>query len=277
MNKPAKVPIPFSQSENNLAPAIEALSAEKVYSNGTQALLPVNLTIQQGQFVTLLGPSGCGKSTLLKMIAGLIEPSDGKILLWRKDSRLKAAENLSFVFQEATLMPWCNVQKNVRLPLDLAGVPKEEANLRVAEVLTLVGLEKFAKVLPRELSGGMQMRVSIARGLVTRPKLLLMDEPFGALDEITRNKLDSDLLRLWQEQGLTVVFVTHSIHEAVFLSQRVIMMAARPGRVVEDIAIDAPFPRDEQFRVSADFAHYAQQLQTSLLRASQSGETTQHA
>ena len=277
MNKPSKVSAQFSQSDNNTAPAIEALSAEKIYSNGTQALLPVNLTIQQGQFITLLGPSGCGKSTLLKMIAGLIEPSDGKILLWRKDSRLKATENLSFVFQEATLMPWCNVQKNVRLPLDLAGVPREEANQRVAEVLTLVGLEKFAKVLPRELSGGMQMRVSIARGLVTRPKLLLMDEPFGALDEITRNKLDSDLLRLWQEQGLTVVFVTHSIHEAVFLSQRVIMMAARPGRVVEDIAIDAPFPRDEQFRVSADFAHYAQQLQTSLLRASQSGEVIQYA
>ncbi|WP_201160998.1 ABC transporter ATP-binding protein, partial [Klebsiella grimontii] len=136
-------------------------------------------------------------------------------------------------------------RNNVRLPLDLAGVPRAEGNTRVSEVLELVGLGKFADVLPRELSGGMQMRVSIARGQVTRPKLLLMDEPFGALDEITRNKLDSDLLRLWQEQNLTVVFVTHSIHEAVFLSQRVIMMAARPGRVVEDIAIREPFPRSE--------------------------------
>jgi NitT/TauT family transport system ATP-binding protein len=168
-------------------------------------------------------------------------------------------------------MPWSNVHNNVRLPLDLAGVPRAEANTRVSEALELVGLGKFAKVLPRELSGGMQMRVSIARGLVTRPKLLLMDEPFGALDEITRNRLDSDLLRLWREQGLTVVFVTHSIHEAVFLSQRVIMMAARPGRVVEDIAINEPFPRDEDFRVSPTFARYARQLQDSLLQASQSG------
>ncbi|MCF6691189.1 ABC transporter ATP-binding protein [Raoultella terrigena] len=252
-------------------PAIEVLSAEKIYSNGTRALLPVNLTINQGEFVTLLGPSGCGKSTLLKMVAGLVEPSDGKLVLWRRDSREKVRVPLSFVFQEATLMPWSNVQNNVRLPLDLAGVPRAEANTRVSEALELVGLGKFANVLPRELSGGMQMRVSIARGLVTRPKLLLMDEPFGALDEITRNKLDSDLLRLWREQGLTVVFVTHSIHEAVFLSQRVIMMAARPGRVVEDIAISEPFPRSEDFRVSPAFSRYAKQLQDSLLQASQSG------
>jgi ABC-type nitrate/sulfonate/bicarbonate transport system, ATPase component len=252
-------------------PAIEVLSAEKIYSNGTRALLPVNLTINQGEFVTLLGPSGCGKSTLLKMVAGLTEPSDGKLVLWRRDSREKAQVPLSFVFQEATLMPWSNVQNNVRLPLDLAGVPRAEANTRVSEALELVGLGKFAKVLPRELSGGMQMRVSIARGLVTRPKLLLMDEPFGALDEITRNKLDSDLLRLWREQGLTVVFVTHSIHEAVFLSQRVIMMAARPGRVVEDITINEPFPRNDDFRVSPAFSRYAKQLQDSLLQASQSG------
>jgi NitT/TauT family transport system ATP-binding protein len=192
-------------------------------------------------------------------------------MLWRRDSREKAQMPLSFVFQEATLMPWSTVQNNVRLPLDLAGVPRAEANTRVSEALELVGLNKFAKVLPRELSGGMQMRVSIARGLVTRPKLLLMDEPFGALDEITRNKLDSDLLHLWREQGLTVMFVTHSIHEAVFLSQRVIMMAARPGRVVEDIAITEPFPRSEDFRVSPAFSRYAKTLQDSLLQASQSG------
>lgn len=167
-------------------------------------------------------------------------------------------------------MPWSNVHNNVRLPLDLAGVARKEADARVVEVLKLVGLAQFASVLPRELSGGMQMRVSIARGLVTRPKLLLMDEPFGALDEITRNKLDSDLLQLWREQGLTVVFVTHSIHEAVFLSQRVIMMAARPGRIVEDIPINALYPRDDAFRVSPTFSRYAKQLQDSLLQASQS-------
>lgn len=251
-------------------PAIEVLSAEKIYPNGTRALLPVDLTIRQGEFVSLLGPSGCGKSTLLKMIAGLIEPSDGKLMLFRRDRREKQHDlPLSFVFQEATLMPWSSVHKNVRLPLDLAGVPRAEADTRVREILELVGLGQFGHVLPRELSGGMQMRVSIARGLVTRPKVLLMDEPFGALDEITRNKLDSDLLQLWQEQKLTVVFVTHSIQEAVFLSQRVIMMAARPGRVVDDISIDAPFPRDDEFRVSQQFTQYAQQLQRGLFAASQ--------
>ncbi|MFT4269696.1 MAG: ABC transporter ATP-binding protein [Pantoea sp.] len=252
------------------SPAIEVLSAEKIYPNGTRALLPVDLTIRQGEFVSLLGPSGCGKSTLLKMIAGLIEPSDGKLMLFRRDRREKQRDlPLSFVFQEATLMPWSSVHKNVRLPLDLAGVPRAEADTRVREILELVGLGQFGHVLPRELSGGMQMRVSIARGLVTRPKVLLMDEPFGALDEITRNKLDSDLLQLWQEQKLTVVFVTHSIQEAVFLSQRVIMMAARPGRVVDDISIDAPFPRDDEFRVSQQFTQYAQQLQRGLFAASQ--------
>jgi NitT/TauT family transport system ATP-binding protein len=250
-------------------PAIEVLSAEKIYPNGTRALLPVDLTIRQGEFVSLLGPSGCGKSTLLKMIAGLIEPTDGKLMLFRRDRRENQRDlPLSFVFQEATLMPWSNVHKNVRLPLDLAGVPRAEADTRVREILELVGLGQFGHVLPRELSGGMQMRVSIARGLVTRPKVLLMDEPFGALDEITRNKLDSDLLDLWQEQKLTVVFVTHSIQEAVFLSQRVIMMAARPGRVVDDIRIETTTPRDDEFRVSQHFTHYAQQLQRGLLAAS---------
>lgn len=251
-------------------PAIEVLSAEKIYPNGTRALLPVDLTIRQGEFVSLLGPSGCGKSTLLKMIAGLIEPTDGKLMLFRRDRRENQRDlPLSFVFQEATLMPWNNVHKNVRLPLDLAGVPRAEADTRVREILELVGLGQFGHVLPRELSGGMQMRVSIARGLVTRPKVLLMDEPFGALDEITRNKLDSDLLDLWQEQKLTVVFVTHSIQEAVFLSQRVIMMAARPGRVVDDIRIETSMPRDDEFRVSQAFTQYAQQLQRGLFAASQ--------
>lgn len=254
-------------------PAIEVLSAEKIYPNGTRALLPVDLTIRQGEFVSLLGPSGCGKSTLLKMIAGLIEPTDGKLMLFRRDRRENQRDlPLSFVFQEATLMPWSNVHKNVRLPLDLAGVPRAEADTRVREILELVGLGQFGHVLPRELSGGMQMRVSIARGLVTRPKVLLMDEPFGALDEITRNKLDSDLLDLWQEQKLTVVFVTHSIQEAVFLSQRVIMMAARPGRVVDDIRIETTLPRDDEFRVSQDFTHYAQQLQRGLLAASKESQ-----
>jgi len=253
------------------APAVEVLSAEKTYPDGTRALQPVDLRIGQGEFVTLLGPSGCGKSTLLKMVAGLLEPSDGRLLLWRRpvDQLAATGQRMSFVFQAPTLMPWANVQANVRLPLDLAGVARAEADARVAEALAMVGLERFAQALPRALSGGMQMRVSIARGLVTRPNLLLMDEPFGALDEITRQKLDGELLELWRSQGLTVVFVTHSIHEAVYLSNRVVMMAARPGRVVEEFRIDEPYPRTPDFMVSPRFSRYARQLQDSLLRASQ--------
>jgi NitT/TauT family transport system ATP-binding protein len=251
-------------------PAIEVLSAEKTYPNGTRALLPVNLVVREGEFLTLLGPSGCGKSTLLKMVAGLLQPSDGRLLLWRRpvDQVQASGHALSFVFQEATLMPWARVRANVRLPLDLAGVPRAEADSRVRAALELVGLARFGNHLPRELSGGMQMRVSIARGLVTRPQLLLMDEPFGALDEITRNRLDSELLQLWAAQGLTVVFVTHSIYEAVFLSQRVVVMAARPGRIIEEVQIDEAFPRGPDFRVSPAFAQHARRLQDSLLRAS---------
>ncbi len=254
----------------NDTPAVEVLSAEKTYANGTRALLPVNLTVREGEFVTLLGPSGCGKSTLLKMVAGLLQPSDGRLLLWRKpvDQLDSTGRRLSFVFQEATLMPWARVMGNVRLPLDLAGVPKDQAEPRVRSALQMVGLDKFENALPRELSGGMQMRVSIARGLVTEPQLLLMDEPFGALDEITRNRLDSDLLGLWQKHKLTVIFVTHSIYEAVYLSQRVVMMAARPGRIVEEVTIDEPYPRGPDFRVSTAFSHYARRLQDSLMRAS---------
>jgi NitT/TauT family transport system ATP-binding protein len=252
------------------AAAIEVLSAQKTYPDGTHALEAVDLRVEEGEFVTLLGPSGCGKSTLLKMVAGLLEPSDGRLLLWRKPVSLTAAseQKLAFVFQSPTLMPWASVQANVRLPLDLAGVPRPTADARVADALELVGLDKFAGALPRALSGGMQMRVSIARSLVTEPQLLLMDEPFGALDEITRHKLDAELLALWSEKRLTVVFVTHSIHEAVFLSTRVVMMAARPGRVVEEFNIDEPYPRTAEFMVTPRFSRYAKQLQDSLLRAS---------
>ncbi len=257
-------------------PAVEVLSVEKTYPNGTQALEPVNLTVREGEFVTLFGPSGCGKSTLLKMVAGLLAPTDGRILMSRKpvDQVEASGHRLSFVFQEATLMPWARVQANVRLPLDLANAPRDAADARVAESLKLVGLEKFSGSLPRELSGGMQMRVSIARGLVTEPTLLLMDEPFGALDEITRNRLDSDLLELWQRKKLTVIFVTHSIFEAVYLSNRVVVMAARPGRLVDEVVIDEPYPRDAAFRVSTTFSGYAKKLQDSLLRASSANDDT---
>lgn len=258
-------------------PAFEIHGAEKTYPNGTRALLPVNLNVQRGEFITLLGPSGCGKSTLLNMVAGLLTTSNGSILVDGEspvaDAKSAATDHrLSFVFQEATLMPWARVAANVRLPLDLQGVSRTDADQRVSNALKLVGLDKFSESYPRELSGGMQMRASIARSLVTEPTLLLMDEPFGALDEITRNRLDDELLTLWRAKGLTVIFVTHSIHEAVYLSTRVIVMAARPGRVVDEISIAPTVPRDEAFRVSTEFAGYAKQLQDSLLRASVSVE-----
>ena len=250
--------------------AIEIIALTKRYASGKPAVDAINLRIANGSYCCLLGPSGCGKSTLLKMVAGLLEPSDGRLLLWRKPvaELAQTGRRMAFVFQSPTLMPWASVRNNVRLPLDLAGVPRAEAEARVSEVLALVGLSKFDRALPRALSGGMQMWVSIARGLVTEPDLLLMDEPFGALDEITRHKLDADLLELWRKKKLTVIFVTHSIHEAVFLSSRVVMMAARPGRVVEQFFIDEPHPRHADFMVSPQFSQYARQLQDSLLRAS---------
>ena len=251
-------------------PVVEILSARKTFADGTVALAPVDLTIRQGEFLTLIGPSGCGKSTLLKLIANLIEPTDGRLVLWRGgyDQVGREGRRMAFVFQDPTLMPWARVGTNVRLPLDLAGMPKAQANPKVAESLKLVGLENFAQHYPRQLSGGMRMRASIARALVTEPDLLLMDEPFGALDEFTRNKLDADLLDLWWARKLTSVFVTHSIYEAVFLSTRVVVMAARPGRVYKVMEIDEPQPRDERFRESTRFADLCRQLSTWLADAS---------
>ncbi len=234
------------------------------YPNGTEALRPVSLQVRPGEFVSLLGPSGCGKSTLLRLVAGLLKPSAGQL-------QVQAAGQVAFVFQEATLMPWANVQANVRLPLDLAHVARDEADQRVADALQLVGLSAFATHRPRELSGGMQMRVSIARGLVTRPRLLLMDEPFGALDDITRHKLDAELLALCQAQGLTVLFVTHSLSEAAFLSDRVVVMAARPGRVTHVEAVSQTWPRPDDVRTSPAFNDVVRALQRQLLSASEAG------
>jgi NitT/TauT family transport system ATP-binding protein len=251
-------------------PAVEVLSAEKVFSNGTRGLAPINLAIADGEFLTLIGPSGCGKSTLLKLIANLIEPSDGRLLWWRGDFGQVGQEGrrFAFVFQEPTLMPWARVDANVRLPLELADVPAAKAAPVVADAIERVGLSAFTRHYPRQLSGGMKMRVSIARALATNPNLLLMDEPFGALDEFTRNKLDADLVRLWWERKLTTVFVTHSIYEAVFLSTRIIVMAANPGRIFRTMTIDHPQPRDESFRDSAKFAAYCRELSTWLAEAS---------
>lgn len=246
------------------SPAFTLSDVSKVYSNGTIALQNLNLTVKEGEFVSLLGPSGCGKSTVLRLVAGLGQMSTGR-LEWGDESRHK----LAFVFQEAALMPWATVEDNVRLPLKLSGLSKPLMKQAIAEALALVDLQGFEKSYPRELSGGMKMRVSIARALVTHPDMLLMDEPFGALDEMTRSRLNSDLLDLWQQKRWTVVFVTHNIYEAVYLSNRVVVMAARPGRVVADIPIDAPYPRDENFRTSPLFNNYCRQLSDCLARAAQ--------
>jgi NitT/TauT family transport system ATP-binding protein len=251
-------------------PAVSVSRVSMTYRGGTRALDTVDLAVREGEFVTLLGPSGCGKSTLLKVMAGLLAPSAGSLAWWGGGaSRLgEAGRNLSFVFQDPTLMPWTSVAANVRLPLDLAGRARADSDRIVSGALELVGLDGFAASYPRELSGGMQMRVSIARSLVTDPNLLLMDEPFGALDEITRARLDADLLELWSRRRLTVVFVTHSIYEAVFLSTRVVVLSARPGRVVGEVAIDEPFPRAESFRVSPRFTAHCKALADLLATAS---------
>jgi NitT/TauT family transport system ATP-binding protein len=253
-------------SASDKSPMLLALrGVGKVFSNGVTALSDVDLTIREGDFLSLLGPSGCGKSTALRLIAGLSTPTSG-LLDWRGSSAVDRS-NIGFVFQEPTLLPWADVFDNVWLPLRLKGVSRAKAAPVVMEMLARVHLTGFENAVPRELSGGMKMRVSIARAMVTKPRVLLMDEPFAALDEITRFKLNNDLLELWQDERFTVVFVTHSVFESVFLSNRVVVMAARPGRVFKELAIDAPYPRNETFRTSPDYAALCRQASDVLIGA----------
>jgi len=242
-------------------PIVSLRGVGKTFDSGTVALRGLDLAIRDGEFVSLLGPSGCGKSTALRILAGLSAPSEGTI----KWSDAAAASRIGFVFQEPTLMPWADVAANVRLPLTLAHAGGADA--AVTQALGRVGLADFAHSYSRELSGGMRMRASIARALVTEPQVLLMDEPFAALDEITRFKLNNDLLVLWQELRRTVVFVTHSVFESVYLSQRIMVMTPRPGRLFAEVPIDAPYPRDERFRTSADYAAYCRRVSETLERA----------
>jgi NitT/TauT family transport system ATP-binding protein len=237
----------------------------KTFPRGTTALRGFDLSVGEREFVSLLGPSGCGKSTALRIVAGLIAPSQGTVE-WT-DAERAAGNRIGFVFQEPTLMPWCDVAANVRLPLKLAHADATSSRDAVARALEQVGLAEFADSYPRELSGGMRMRASIARALVTEPRLLLMDEPFAALDEIARFKLNNDLLALWQSLRRTVIFVTHSVFESVYLSQRIVVMTPRPGRVFAEIAIPAPYPRDEAFRTSAEYAGYCRMVSEALARA----------
>lgn len=249
-------------------PLLALRAVGKTFSNGVTALSDVNLTIREGDFVSLLGPSGCGKSTALRIIASLTTPTTGT-LDWSR--RAGESASIGFVFQEPTLLPWATVFDNVWLPLRLKGLSRAEAAPAIARMLERVHLTGFEEAVPRELSGGMRMRVSIARALVTRPRLLLMDEPFAALDEITRFKLNNDLLDLWQEERFTVVFVTHSVFESVFLSNRIVVMAARPGRVFAEVAVGAGYPRDEVFRTSPDYAALCRHTSDVLGLAMQSG------
>lgn len=244
-------------------PVIALERANKVFDNGTIAIQDLNLTVNRSEFVSFVGPSGCGKSTLLRIVAGLSNLTYGSL----KWSDIDASQNLAFVFQEPALMPWSTVRENVRLPLKLTGLSQKETDRTVDKTLQLVGLEKFSHAYPRQLSGGMKMRVSIARALSTNPTVLLLDEPFGALDDITRNKLNDDLLALWSRQHWTVLFVTHNIYEAVYLSNRVVIMAARPGRVIADIKIDVASPRTEEFRRSFVYSEYCQQVAEALAQA----------
>jgi NitT/TauT family transport system ATP-binding protein len=250
-----------------MAPLVSLHGVEKTFQNGVTAIAGFDLEVRAGETLTLLGPSGCGKSTVLRLICGLAAPSAGAIA-W---SDPQARTNIGFVFQDPTLLPWASVFDNVYLPLRLAGESRASAAPRVEEALTRVGLIDFAQALPRELSGGMKMRGSIARALVTRPALILMDEPFAALDEVTRFKLNDDLVALKRDLGATIVFVTHSVFESAYLSTRIVVMSKARGKIVEEIEIDPRLERNDDFRMSEAFSRISRRASRALRQAM--GET----
>jgi NitT/TauT family transport system ATP-binding protein len=260
-------PAIFSEQDSRHAGlAVSLRAVTKVYDNGVAALGPLDLDVRKGEFVSLLGPSGCGKSTALRLIAGLGTPTSGSVAVASGGGGQRRENSIGFVFQEPTLMPWASVRDNVRLPLKLAQAPARQADAQVHEALAQVGLSEFAGAFPRQLSGGMKMRVSLARALVTNPDILLLDEPFAALDEITRFRLNNDLLALWRKLNKTVIFVTHSVFESVYLSQRVIVMTPRPGRIGAALRVDAT-ERGEDFRTSAEYAAYCREVSHALTAA----------
>ena len=250
------------------APLVALRGVRKAFGSGTVAVERLNLDVRDGEFLSLLGPSGCGKSTVLRLIAGLTSKTDGSIQ-WRGGQ-----PSLGFVFQEPTLAPWSDVFTNVWLPLRLRGMSRADAKARIEEALARVELTGFEKAYPRELSGGMKMRVSIARALVMRPALLLLDEPFAALDEITRSRLNDDLLKLKSALGATIVFVTHSVYESVYLSTRITVMAPRPGRIVADIPVDPSLTRNEDFRLGSYYAERCRETSAALQMAMGDAETS---
>lgn len=239
-------------AQASAVPEIEVRNVTKRFRNAAVALENISLAVERGEFVTFLGPSGCGKSTLLKLVSGLSSASNGSIQVNGMTPE-NARETMSFIFQDATLLPWRTVEQNVGLGLELEYAARNVRKERVAQMLKLVSLSHVAQNYPRQLSGGMKMRVSIARALVSKPRILLLDEPFAALDEMTRDRLNEELLRLYAEQKWTVLFVTHSVAEAVFLSSRILILAAHPGRVAHEIQVDLPWPRTANTRESMAF------------------------
>ena len=266
-------------SKNRRAAPTSFLSGNvsKTFAGGAgrvEALRGIDMSLRPGEFVSIIGPSGCGKSTLLRIIGGLLEPTSGSVHI-REESVVQAQANkeIGFVFQQPALMPWRNVEENVRLPLQINRSANRNGQASSSEMLELVGLSEFAEAYPYQLSGGMQQRVSIARALIFDPAVLLMDEPFGALDEITRGEMRFELLRIWQQSKKTVLFVTHSIPEALILADRVLLFTPRPGQTQETLEIDIPRPRTEDVEGSAVFNEYADHLR-KMLRSSTSGGDT---
>ncbi len=254
---------PAIASNSDSAVLAQLSGIAKTFGNGVTALDDVSFSITRGEFLSLLGASGCGKTSLLRIIAGLLPPDRGN-LNWTEGSRPRQT---GFVFQEPALMPWADVAANIRLPLRLLDIGKEEAAARTQAVLAQVGLQQFAHAFPHELSGGMKMRAALARALIVKPALLLMDEPFAALDEISRFKLNDELLALWRQARCTVIFVTHSVYEAAYLATRTLILSPRPGRIAEEITLSPPDRNDPHYRTSAAFAARARTLSEALERA----------
>jgi NitT/TauT family transport system ATP-binding protein len=262
-------------------PIVELAGVEKTYASGAQAVEGFNLKLAEGEFVSLLGPSGCGKSTVLRIIAGLSDPTRGVVRrAWdgkaKSNAKHAAQQPVACVFQEPTLLPWRNVWENVFLPLQLQGVRRKQAVARIEASLKLVGLESFTHALPSQLSGGMKMRASIARALLTDPTLLLLDEPFAALDEITRNRLNDDLLSIWRQRRWTGLFITHTVFESVYLSTRILVMSPRPGRVVDEIVVDLPAVRSADTRRNPAYLEICRRVSLALEQAAASAAEHVH-
>lgn len=257
-------------SADHRVPLIEARDLEIRFPGGPAILERVNFAVEQGEFVSLLGPSGCGKSTLLRLVAGLLEPTQGTLLVdgVAPDQSRRRGNPVAFVFQDPTLLPWRTVTENIRLPLELQGLAAAEAPTRINSALELIGLTAAdARKRPRKLSGGMRMRVSLARALVTEPRILLLDEPFAALDDVLRQQLNEDLVRIWQQRQWTGLFVTHNVAEAVFLSQRVLVLSTHPGRIQAEVTVPFPYPRTTELRGDPEFARLTLELTQQLRSA----------